>query len=144
MVVCASWMCRLIKPSSARPIFSLLSMVASLPTRAPRRECRVTTAALARYRYLLTLASGVQAPLPSSPASSPKKVSFSRFASVVSRLYSCTILLLHDTTPARYDDNRQPLTARAVLQSPGSLLAGAWDNRGYGRFSRIYKRSERF
>jgi hypothetical protein len=58
----------------------------------------VTTAALARYRYLLTLASGVQAPLPSSPASSPKKVSFSRFASVVSRLYSCTILLLHDTT----------------------------------------------
>src|SRR5215207_7908881 len=98
MVVCAFGMCRLIKPSSARPIFSLLSVVASLPTRAPRRECRVTTAALARYRYLLTLlASGVQAPLPSSPDSSPKKVSFSRFVSV-SRLYSCTILLLHDTT----------------------------------------------
>src|SRR5215217_1841063 len=92
MVVCASWMCRLIKPSSARPIFSLLSMVASLPTRAPRRECRVTTAALARYRYLLTLASGVQAPLPSSPDPSP-----GRFPSAGS-LASSRDLLLHDTT----------------------------------------------
>src|SRR5215207_1274376 len=53
-------------------------------------------------------------------------------------------LLLHDTTPTRYDDNRQPFTASSVLRSPGSLLAGAWDNRGYGRFSRIYKRSEQF
>src|SRR5215217_1841065 len=49
----------------------------------------------------------------------PRKVSFSRFVSVVSRL-----------TPTRYDDNRQPLTARAVLRSPGSLLAGVWDNGG--------------
>src|SRR5215213_217206 len=39
-------------------------------------------------------------------------------------------LLLHDTTPTRYDDNRQPLTASAVLRSPGSLLAGVWDNGG--------------